>query len=96
MEEIPSFAYGVVRALDVKERSIHELLLEMSNVSFQGRALGEAYKILIDMFSDPENTIFLGLAGSMSTAGMWKIIKWLIEERYVDVVVVARALSFSN
>ncbi len=92
MEEIPSFTYGVVRALDVKERSIHELLLEMSNASFQGRALGEAYKILIEMFNDLENTIFLGLAGSMSTAGMWKIIKWLVEERYVDVVVSTGAI----
>ena len=90
--EIPDFAYGLVKALDVRERSIHELLLEMSNVSFQGRALGEAYRVLIDMFNDPENTIFLGLAGSMSTAGMWRIIKWLIEERYVDVVVSTGAI----
>jgi deoxyhypusine synthase len=92
LAEVPEFAYGVVRALDVKERSIHELLLEMSDVSFQGRALGEAYRVLIDMLSDSENTIFLGLAGSMSTAGMWKIIKWLVEERYVDVVVSTGAI----
>ena len=92
MEETPNFAYGVVRALDVKERSVHELLIEMSDVSFQGRALGEAYRVLIDMFSDSANTIFLGLAGSMSTAGMWKLIKWLVEERYVDVVVSTGAI----
>ena len=92
MEGIPNFAYGAVRALDVKERSIHELLIEMSDVSFQGRALGEAYRVLIDMFSDSANTIFLGLAGSMSTAGMWKLIKWLVEERYVDVVVSTGAI----
>lgn len=83
----PDFALGEVVALDVKERSIHELLLEMEKVSFQGRALGEAYRIIVEMIRDPENTIFLGLAGSMSTAGMWKIVKWLVEERYVDVVV---------
>ena len=92
MEGIPNFAYGAVRALDVKERSIHELLIEMSDVSFQGRALGEAYRVLIDMFNDSANTIFLGLAGSMSTAGMWKLIKWLVEERYVDVVVSTGAI----
>jgi len=45
--EIPDFAYGLVKALDVRVRSIHELLLEMSNASFQGRALGEAYRVLI-------------------------------------------------
>ncbi len=92
LKEMPEFAYGEVKSLEVKERSIHELLLEMSNVSFQGRALGEAYRVLIEMFRDPDNTIFLGLAGSMSTAGMWKIIKWLIEERYVDVVVSTGAI----
>ncbi|MGC8983213.1 MAG: deoxyhypusine synthase [Desulfurococcaceae archaeon] len=80
-------AYGEVRAVEVKERSVHELLLEMRNLSFQGRALGEAYQVVLEMVQDPENTIFLGLAGSMSTAGIWKIIKWLVEERYVDVVV---------
>ena len=92
MAEVPDFTYGVVRALDVRERSIHELLLEMVDVSFQGRALGEAYRVLIDMFGDAGNTVFLGLAGSMSTAGMWKIIKWLVEERYVDVVVSTGAI----
>jgi deoxyhypusine synthase len=84
---MPEFAYGEVKALDVKERSVHDLLLEMSSISFQGRALGEAYRVLIKMFEDPDTTIFLGLAGSMSTAGAWKLIKWLVEERYVDVLV---------
>lgn len=79
--------YGEVRAMDVRERNIHELLLAMEDLSFQGRALGEAYRALINMFQDPETTIFLGLAGSMSTAGIWRIVKWLVEERYVDVVV---------
>jgi deoxyhypusine synthase len=87
VEGLEEFILGEVKTLDVKERSIHQLLLEMSDVSFQGRALGEAYKILIEMFNDPDNTIFLGLAGSLSTAGMWRIIKWLVENRYVDVLV---------
>jgi len=39
------------------------------------------------MIRDPNNVIFLGLAGSMSTAGMWKLVKWLVESRIVDVVV---------
>ncbi|WP_440059088.1 deoxyhypusine synthase [Thermogladius sp. 4427co] len=81
------FILGEVKSIDVRERSLHELLLSMADTAFQGRALGEAYKILLDMFSDPDTTIFLGLAGSMSTAGMWRIIKWLVENRYVDVLV---------
>lgn len=91
MEEYP-FALGELKSLDVSRRGLHELLLRMSDTAFQGRALGEAYKALLEMFSDKDLTIFLGLAGSMSTAGMWKIIKWLIEERYVDVVVSTGAI----
>ena len=91
MEEYP-FTMGEVRSLDVARRGLHKLLVEMSDTAFQGRALGEAYQVLIDMFGDSDITIFLGLAGSMSTAGMWKIIKWLIENRYVDVVVSTGAI----
>ena len=86
-QEIPEFAYGIVKPLDVKAKNIHELLLELSETSFQGRALGEAYHVLLEMFNDPDVTVFMGLAGSMSTAGMWKIVKWLIEENYIDVLV---------
>ncbi|MEM2025016.1 MAG: deoxyhypusine synthase family protein, partial [Desulfurococcaceae archaeon] len=91
-DSIPDFAYGLVKSIDVKERNIHELLLDMSDISFQGRSLGEAYRVLLDMFRDPDNTIFMGLAGSMSTAGVWKVIKWLVEQRYVDVVVSTGAI----
>ncbi|MEZ0394100.1 MAG: deoxyhypusine synthase [Desulfurococcaceae archaeon] len=84
---VEEVAYGEVVALEVRRRSISELLKEMANMSFQGRALGEAYLALRDMISDPDVTIFLGLAGSMSTAGVWRIVKWLVENRYVDVVV---------
>lgn len=88
----PGFIMGEVRSMDVKRRGLHELLLEMGDTAFQGRSLGEAYRVLIDMFSDEDNLVFLGLAGSMSTAGMWRIIKWFIEERYVDVVVSTGAI----
>jgi len=87
-----NFILGEVKSLNVEKRSIHQLLLAMADTAFQGRALGEAYKVLLEMFRDPDNTIFLGLAGSMSTAGMWRIVKWLVEERYVDVVVSTGAI----
>ncbi len=76
-----------LKTFEVKRRDVKELLRDMANTAYQGRALGEVYEIIVEMIKDPNNTIFLGLAGSMSTAGMWKIIKWLIEKRYVDVVV---------
>ncbi|MEM0311038.1 MAG: deoxyhypusine synthase [Ignisphaera sp.] len=76
-----------LKTFEIRSRSVKELLRDMANTAYQGRALGEVYEIIVDMIRDPDNTIFLGLAGSMSTAGMWKIIKWLVEKRYVDVVV---------
>ncbi|MEM2137446.1 MAG: deoxyhypusine synthase family protein, partial [Candidatus Methanomethylicia archaeon] len=32
-------------------------------------------------------TIIMGFSGSMSTAGQWKIINWLIEKRFIDILV---------
>ncbi len=76
-----------MRTIEVRKRSISELLEAMSYTGFQGRSLADAYTVLHNMILEPDNTIFLGLAGSMSTTGQWKIVKWLIENRYIDVLV---------
>ena len=69
------------------ERKISELLEEMSSTGFQGRKLGEAFKTLVEMINDVDVTIFLGLAGAMAVSGQSKIISWLIEKNFVDVLV---------
>ncbi|MEM4794399.1 MAG: deoxyhypusine synthase family protein, partial [Ignisphaera sp.] len=76
-----------LKAFELKKRTLGELLNDLADTAYQGRALGEVYRIVVSMLKDPDNVVFLGLAGSMSTAGMWKIVKWFIEKRYVDVVV---------
>lgn len=76
-----------VRTLEVNRKAISELLDEMKNISFQGRSLGQAFDILVRMLSDEDVTVIMGLAGSMATAGMWKIVKWLIDNNYIDVLV---------
>jgi deoxyhypusine synthase len=86
-EESNPYLVEKLKAFEVRPRSVRDLLKDMAETAYQGRALGEVYSIIVDMLKEPGNTIFLGLAGSMSTAGMWKIVKWLIENRYVDVVV---------
>src|SRR5262249_8775506 len=43
--------------------------------------------VLTEMVAEPKNTIFLGYAGSLSTTGQWKIVRWLVENRFVDVLV---------
>lgn len=59
----------------------------MENTAFQGRKLGEVVTVWENMLKDKDLTIVLGLSGSMSTAGQWKIINWLIEKRFIDVIV---------
>jgi len=74
-------------AIEVGKKSISQLLKEMSNTGFQGRRLGEVVDVWEKMLADESVTIILGYAGSLSTSGQWKIINWLIENRFIDVLV---------
>jgi deoxyhypusine synthase len=67
-------------------KKISELLSEMAKTGFQGRKLGEVVEVWEEMLKD-DLVIFFGYAGSMSTTGQWKIVNWLIENRFIDVVV---------
>jgi deoxyhypusine synthase len=82
-----SFLNKKVKAIEVKEKPISKLLDEMGNTAYQGRKLGEAVDVWERMIKDGDLTIVLGLSGSMSTAGQWKLINWLIEKRFIDVIV---------
>jgi deoxyhypusine synthase len=76
-----------VATIEVAKKSVSSLLDEMSQTGFQGKKLGEVAKIWAEMARQKDLTIFLGLTGSLSTTGQWKIIRWLVEKRYVDVIV---------
>jgi deoxyhypusine synthase len=76
-----------VEAIKVGKKSISELLSEMGKTAYQGRKLGEAVDVWEAMLKEKELTIVMGFAGSMSTAGQWTIVNWLIENRYIDVLV---------
>ncbi|HLC39939.1 MAG TPA: deoxyhypusine synthase [archaeon] len=68
-------------------KKVSELLTEMSNTGFQGKNLGRVVDVWEEMLRNENVTIFLGYAGSLSTTGQWKIINWLIENRFIDVLV---------
>ena len=70
-----------------KQKPISQLLKEMGKTAYQGRKLGEAVDIWENMIKEKDTVIALGFAGSMSTAGQWTIINWLIENRFIDVLV---------
>ena len=76
-----------VATIEVAKKSVSALLDEMAQTGFQGKKLGEVAKIWAEMAKQKDLTVFLGLTGSLSTTGQWKIIRWLVENRYVDVVV---------
>jgi deoxyhypusine synthase len=82
-----SYFNNKVEAINVKKKSVSKLLAEMGKTAYQGRKLGEAVDVWEAMIQEKELTIIMGFAGSMSTAGQWKIINWLIENRYIDVLV---------
>jgi len=76
-----------VRTIEVKDRTVSQLLHEMSNTGFQGKKLGEVADVWTAMAKAKGLTVFMGLTGSLSTTGQWKIIRWLVEHRFVDVIV---------
>jgi deoxyhypusine synthase len=73
--------------IHVKPKTVNELLTEMSKTAYQGRKLGEAVDVWENMVKAKDLTIAMGFAGSMSTAGQWTIVNWLIENRFIDVLV---------
>jgi len=74
-----------LKAIDPAEKkSVSDLMSAMANTGFQGKQLGHAADVFEKMIKDPDTTILLGYAASMSTTGQWKIIKWLIENHYID------------
>ena len=81
-----------VKALSVSApKTISQLVGEMAATGFQGRKLAQAVEVWKRMIEDPRAAIFLGYTGSLSTAGQWKIISWLIENRFIDVLVATGA-----
>jgi len=87
MENQNPFLQKKVKAIEVNQKSISQLLKEMENTGFQGRKLAEAAEVWERMVKDKDLTIVLGYAGSLSTTGQWKIINWLMENRFIDVLV---------
>ncbi len=83
----PSFRSKKVQAITVGDRTLSGLLSAMEQTGFQGKKLAQSVSLWEKMVRDRSVTIFLGYAGSLSTTGQWKMINWLIEHRYIDVLV---------
>jgi len=75
--------------------SASEILTRLENVSFQGRSLGLALGIWKRALED-QATIFFGLAGALTPAGMRRVIVHMIENRLIDVIVSTGANLFHD
>lgn len=73
--------------IEVSSGSISDLLSRMSETGFQGRKLAEVCDIYVKMANDDHLAVLFGFSGALSVAGQWKIICWLMEHRYIDVLV---------
>jgi len=76
-----------VEGFKVESKSVSQLVFEMGRTGYQGRKLAEAVELWEKMAQHDDLVIVLGLSGSMSTAGQWTLVNWLIENRLVDVIV---------
>ncbi len=77
-----------VDAIEVgSSKSISALLSQMGNTGFQGKSLAKVVDVYEDMIRDEDVTILFGYTGSLSTTGQWKIVNWLIENRYIDILI---------
>ncbi len=77
-----------VKAIEITpNKPVSKLLMEMQNTGFQGRKLAELVDTYEKMIRDPDLTIVVGYAGSLSTTGQWKIMNWLIENGFIDILV---------
>jgi deoxyhypusine synthase len=65
--------------------SVLALLTRMRSSAFQGRQLGEAFHAWKTMI-EGDSVICLGYAASLSSAGMWPLVTWLMERGYIDVL----------
>jgi deoxyhypusine synthase len=69
-----------------------EALSAMEKTSFNGRQLGEAARILSDIFTDPNDLTVLTLSGALTVAKQGLIICELIDRGYVDIIISTGAL----
>lgn len=82
-----------MHSLDVTSKGgLPDLLGAMSQTALGGRALGEAFDVLLTMVRDPECKVVLTMSGAMTSAKMGKILCDMIDRGMIDMLVSTGAL----
>jgi deoxyhypusine synthase len=82
--------------IDVKDRSVSELMDGMLKTGFQGRKLAESVQAWYNMLKQENMTVLMGLSGAMVPAGMRRVISYMIQERMIDCLVSTGANMFHD
>ena len=82
-----------VKQIEVRKGiTVSELVKEMEACGVLGAGrLGKAARLLREIFTDSDYTVFLTLAGALVPGGMRNIISHLIDRGFVDVIVTTGA-----
>jgi len=82
-----------LKPLDIARcSSALELVKEMKDTAFGGRALGEAHEVLYKMISDPDCFVVGTFSGAMTIAKMGLLVCEMIDRKMLDAVVSTGAL----
>lgn len=72
--------------------TVGQLVGEMDRCGVLGPGrVARAVNVVVEMFSDPSYTVFLGLAGPMVPGGLRRVVGELIDRGYVDALVTSGA-----
>lgn len=82
--------------IDVKDRSVSELIDGMLKTGFQGRKLAESVQAWHNMLKEKNTTVLMGLSGAMVPAGMRRVLSYMIQERMIDCLVSTGANLFHD
>jgi len=82
-----------LKSLDVKSvKSFADMMRAMSETAFGGRALGEAFEVLLDMARDPECTIVVTVSGAMTVAKMGRVLCDMIDAGLAHIIISTGAI----
>lgn len=95
MKSAHPFLQHKVVPLEPGKMTVAEYLDACKDLSFQARSLGIAFDVWQKALQD-DTTIFFGLSGAMTPAGLRKVVVYLLENRLIDVLVTTGANVFHD
>lgn len=78
-----------------RDRSVAGLLEKMEGAGFGAKQLSEAHRIWIDMLDD-KVTIYLCGSGNLISAGLRRLLGYIVKNRFVDVLVLSGSVLFQD